>query len=527
MPNPSFYFTLFKKFQVLGHVPAGSQHGGAAGLGGFNLNDPHDVFAGSNKGALLGATPATSPLWAVLNSRAMGNAGFTPVNVGGVNWPTMPAGSPAGWDAFQISAPAPKLVSVFADWINAGKTDDIPDGVIGTMPGPIGGLDSGVALFVCSVAGDNGIRPGTVPANFWATSLIFLVDPLTGDTVNPTTLTASSEYHLAAVIGNRGNTAGGTFASPAGVKVESAAWVMVWNSGMSPAVQLPALSNLDVNASNSIYEVYFAKPGLYDVVGFRLNVQTVFNGLAKAVEDSGMDLGGLTPTEWLVAAQQGAHLCVKVLVRTVDEAWPTMGDTPFTNRRMAQKNLAPFAIDLTITDPDPNIVWKNFVIGDVLQFLSGAARFDDRLGLHRVTIEPALEAEAIRLYLAIPRRSLARRVRQDHLKGLKPAPNVKPPFPEGIVFAVDEKANHVELPALGEEFLGVSLGIEYSVKRLKAGRLGRVSVVQRTAAPKIDREKRCYEIEWMTVGGFTLEIEAHKSDERPGDHKPSTRKTRA
>ena len=79
----SYYFTLFKKFQVINHVPEGTVHG--AGVGGFNLNDPNSVFGSAALGKLLGATtnPADSPLWAVLNSRAMGNRAFTPVTVGG------------------------------------------------------------------------------------------------------------------------------------------------------------------------------------------------------------------------------------------------------------------------------------------------------------------------------------------------------------------------------------------------------------------------------------------------------------
>jgi len=39
--NPSFYFTLFKKFQVLNHVPGGIVHGDAAApTSDFNLTDP-------------------------------------------------------------------------------------------------------------------------------------------------------------------------------------------------------------------------------------------------------------------------------------------------------------------------------------------------------------------------------------------------------------------------------------------------------------------------------------------------------
>jgi hypothetical protein len=47
-------------------------------------------YGASNRGNLLAASnvPSDSPLWAILNSRASGNAGLTPVTVGGVSWPT-------------------------------------------------------------------------------------------------------------------------------------------------------------------------------------------------------------------------------------------------------------------------------------------------------------------------------------------------------------------------------------------------------------------------------------------------------
>ena len=520
MPNPSYYFTLFKKFQVLDHVPSKTIHGGAVPTGGFDLKNPSVVFGSSNRGALLGATttPAASPLWAILNSRSLGNAAFTPVNVGGVSWPTMPPGTPSSWTDFQISAPAPKLVQVFADWIGAGKTNDVPNGVLGTMPPTIAsGLDTGVSLFTCSVAGDNGIRPGTVPPNFWDTSLIFLVDPSTGATVTPANLAATSEYNLTAVIGNRGNTAGGRYLSTPGVKIEAAAWVMVWNTGMSPSVQLPALSNLDVNSNNGVYEVYFLRAGEYEVVGFRLVVQTVFDGLVKAIAASGMNLGGLTPSDWVHA--QGAHLCAKVMVRKDTDSWPLVGDTPFTDRRLAQKNLAPFAVDLAVSSPDPNIIWKNFVVGDVFKFMRLQGKSDDRWGTHKVTIKANLP-DALRLYLAIPKRSFVRWFRQDGIKGFRlvnkgALHGIKAPFPEHVILRLDGKANSIELPALGEEFLAMSLGIEYSVRRLKEGVDGTISVVQQTVIPTVNVKRKCYENEPVTVGGFTFKLDVHDSRRVP------------
>jgi hypothetical protein len=520
MPNPSYYFTLLKKFQVLGHVPEGSAHGSAAGAGGFNLNQPGDVFAGSNHGALLGATnmPADSPLWAILNARAMGAGGFAPVNVGGTNWPAMPPGTPPSWTEFQVAAPAPKLVDVFGAWIAAGKVNDIPTAVIAAMPGAIGGLDAGTVPFVCSMPGDNGVRPGAVPANFWATSLIYLVDPGTGATVTPSQLTAVSEYTLAAVIGNRGNVAGGRFASPAGEKLEAAGWVMVWNSGTSPAVELPALSNLDVNSNAGVYEPYFLKAGAYDVVGFRFNVQSAYNGLVAAIGASGADLGGLTPEEWVHA--QGAHLCVKVLIRRQSEAWPTMGTTPIMDRRIAQKNLAPFAVDVAVTDPDPDITWRNFMAGDPIQFLIGHGDFGDQAGRHRFILQANLPEGAFRLFLAIPERSYKRWITKDTIKGFKPvsaleAEKLKPPFKECVVLAFDGKEGAIEVPPLGREYLAMSLGIQYRVKMLKPGQEGEIVMRQETAVPHIDPKRKTYEIKREVVGGFTFALDIHDSRQIP------------
>lgn len=518
MAIPSYYFTLFKKFQVLSHVPTGTIHGSASPTGGFDLKNPSIVFGSSNRGALLGATknPADSPLWAVLNSRAAGNAEFSPVIVGGVSWPTMPTGVPPAWTDFQASAPAPKLVDVFGSWITAGKINDVPSDVIGTMPPPFDGGDAGVSLFVCSVADDNGIRPGTVPPDFWNSSLIFLVNPANGDIENPTELSASSEYYLTAVVGNRGNAAGGHYMSPSAVRLEASGWVMVWNTGMGPAVQLPALSNLDVNSKNGVYEVYFLRQGRYEIVGFRLNVQTVFDGLVKAIDDSDIDLGGGTAADWIHT--QGAHLCAKVLVRTVNEPWPLVGDTPLTNRRLAQKNLAPFPIDLAVESQDPNIIWTNFVVGDVFRFMRLEGRSDDRWGVHRLTIKTKFKTKmppgVIRLYLAVPKRSFARWFSTNAIKGFKlvderSLDGLKAPFPEHVILMLLEEENSIEIPALGEEFLAMSLGIEYSVKRIESGTQGAISVVQQTAVPKVDVEKKRYKIEQVTVGGFTLNLDVY------------------
>lgn len=520
MPNPSYYFTLFKKFQVINHVPTNTVHGSAAPPGGFDLKDPNAAFGNSPaKGPFLGApgaNPANTPLWAILDAKARG---LSTVVVGANSWRAMPLFVTTAWTDFQVNAPPPKLVDVFANWINAGKVNDVPGGVIGTVPAPIGGtLDQDVSLFVCSVAGDDGTRPGTVPPDFWNSSLIFLVNPANGNIENPPELSASSEYYLTAVVGNRGNAAGGRYLSPPAMKIEAAGWVMVWNTGMSPAVQLPALSNLDVNSTNGVYEVYFLRAREYEVVGFRLNVQTVFDGLVKAIDASGMNLGGLTAAQWVHA--QGAHLCAKVLVRKEGDSWPLVGDTPFTDRRLAQKNIAPFAVDLAVVSPDPNIIWKNFVVGDVFKFMRLPGRSDDRWGVHKLTIKTKLPPGALRLYLAVPKRSFARWFRKNAIKGFKlidekSLHGLKAPFPEHVILMLVGRENSIEIPALREEFLAVSLGVQYSVKRLKEGAQGTMSVVQQTVIPTLDVRRKCYKIEPVTVGGFTLKLDVQDSRRMP------------
>jgi hypothetical protein len=62
-----------------------------------------------------------------------------------------------------------------------------------------------------------------------------------------------------------------------------------------------------VNNTNAIYDSYIMRSTTYDVVGFRRDVQTVFNGIIAALNQAfpGSDgrpgLGGLTPEEWVHA----------------------------------------------------------------------------------------------------------------------------------------------------------------------------------------------------------------------------------
>jgi len=534
----SYYFTLFKKFQVLNHVPEQTVHGNpTTPTGGFHLNDPSSVFGGTNSfPSLLGSAPSNSPLWQILNAAASGQSTVT---IGGYAGPSMPIGAstlgPDSWVAFQING-SPPVVTVFGNWITAGKTKDIPNGVVNPNGGAIlnvpasiaAPLDNGVSLFACSMPNDNGQRPGAVPPNYWATSLIYLVDPNTGNTVTPSTLNAGDEWFLVGVIGNRGNAAAGEYvtgsANPSS-GVESAAVVMVWNTFFGPGVELPALSNLDVTDTNPIYGSYIMRSGAYDVVGFRLNVQNVFNGIIAALlvgAPAGstptsplQSLGGLSAEGWVLA--QPAHLCAKILVRQHGGAFPTVGtDAPLTNAAVAQKNLAPFELSITDTDPNPtNIVWKNFVTGSPYLF-----RLPD-VGVNRLGLVVRAPEDVIQLQIAIPADTFERYFRNGpgRLHGFHEIPPKElceshhgrkaKPFPDAVVLRYLGGEHVIEFPALPEKrFLGMSLGVEYHHRRLKAGPVGEVDVVHRTEMPEVRKGTHSYEIKEEIVGGFTLQLRA-------------------
>jgi hypothetical protein len=530
MSMPSYYFTLFKKLQILGHVADSppSAHGAPGGLLGFNLNDPNSVFGSSASGTLLGASSASSPLWAMLNAGATGAGSVT---IGGTTWFAMPLGAPSSisppsvqqaWNDFQMSTPAPKLVDVLANWIDGppGKVNDIPTGIIGALPPPIDAPpDSGVSPFVCSFAGDQGDpRPDGVPSDYWNTSLIFLVDPSSGNIVTPSTLSGGSEYYVAAVIGNRGQSAGGKYNSSGGATIQAKGIVMVWNTVFSPGVELPALSNLDITSDASLYEPYFLGPGQYDLVGFRLNVNDVFSGIIDALNtdfSAQLAAAGVTAEEWVGA--QGAHLCAKVVVRQGADSFPNVGDTPLTTNKIAQKNLVPFDIPTIVEEPDPNIIWKQFIVGQPFFIRLGQGE-----GRNTLILEENLPREAFQLYIALTGDTFERYFGEGgggELRGFQVVPRRElcesklgeraKPFPGAVVLRYLGGENAIELPALGgEELLGMSLGIEYSVRRLKPGSAGRVTIVHKGLIPRLVAGTCCFEIKQIVAGGFTIEVRA-------------------
>ena len=100
-------------------------------------------------------------------------------------------------------------------------------------------------------------------------------------------------------------------------------------------------------------------------------MQTVFSGIIAAIKDAvnnGLNLGLQSPEDWVLS--QPAHLCAKVVIRgeATGQSFPSFGtDTPDTNRRIAQKNLARFDANIPVST-NPNIIWKNFIVGQPLFF---------------------------------------------------------------------------------------------------------------------------------------------------------------
>lgn len=520
MSNPSFYWTLFKKFQSLGHVAEGTFHGSAGGFAGVGFTDPTALLSMSHNGvALFGTTTATTPLWGVLNAKANGTGSFT---YGGQVWQPMPQGSSAAaaWADFG----GVPLVNAFTDWINAGKPNDFPAFILipngGTVPGA---LDAGGSKpFVCSYATDDG-TVGAVPGDFWATSLIYLVDPMNGNLATPSTLHGSAEYYVAAVIGNRGDAAGGKYAAnPTTVQspqLQAEAWALTFGTGgASPGVQLPSLSNLDINLKDGIYDVYSLKPGKYDICGFRFKVQTVFDGLVAAINDAvahgtfSLPMGVNAQT-WLETPP--SHCCLKVAVRRDDQMWPAYDASPQTERRIAQKNLVVFDVDLAAPSPNPNINWKYFTVGGPLQaLLAHLHPSDPDLGVNELIVHTDVDPQAAKIVLAVPKQTFARWFDQHQVRGYSisyqnQSDKFSVPFLDHVVLTMDQRQNRLLVPFLGEHVLPLAMGVQFDKTRFKDGSVVRVSIEHRSKVPVFNK-RPCYDAAEVVVGGFTVELRFHE-----------------
>jgi len=539
--NPSFYFAIFKRLQGCdGGMADGSSHFDVGNLpelsGGFSLTDPHHlhgmfgtvthVVGGSlppilDGKAVLTATAADSPLYVVLHACMLGQKPFVSNPASFSDWPVMPNyGSVASntvWN--ESNSGGNDLVGALKTWIDGGKPDDTPkpnallrttltqlQASMARFPG-IADFDKPPfvqipVLFVCSKSGDDGRRTGdlgvpaanSAPANYWATSPIYLLDPATG-LQHQGDLKATETYNVAAVIGNCGNWPAGRLAQ-GGTNITVRCDAEVFNSGFGPSFPLPSLSNLDPTGTAPVFEQWGLPPKSYDLVGFRFEVDSVFAGLAKAlakaVTDNSFNLGGFaTPEAWL----KGGHPCVKVYITggetksnlTIHPKWNDVPvpDTPIaTNRHIAQHNLAPFAADVH-ADKKPKPKWKNFIAPQVGRGVT-----------NRLVLEHALRVTDAQFYLAMPKATFEHYVRKGGaIRNLAEVHDVTDkPFPDAVILRETARGGEIVLAAHDKElYLGLSLGIAVAAER--PAPLGEASIIHHAHDGTI-------------AGGFTLNVVA-------------------
>ncbi len=535
--NTSFNYAIFKRFQGAYVAGIGSPDGGhfdnANPTGGFCLlypNHPHGILKTLGSGAppgLAGLTPLAptnvptdSPLYDML-APSFGPPNTIPANVsvGGKMWPVMPAPEPPNsdmatqfdelWIEFNTGNPPP-LLTAFGNWISNGKKDDSPQSGPLTQPGllnnppPTFPNASTALLFVASFPKDDGRRFGDgeaqgvplnhVPDNFWATSQIFLYDE-TGIYQTPSFLNAGAEYYVSALIGNssaKGIAGRAVFkTNPMHVLCDA----QCFNTFLSPGVPLPSLGNFDPADSNPIYDQYIMTSKSYDVAAFRFDVSKVFSALAAALQ--GVNLGGMTPAEWLKAG----HPCVKVRVVSGEQPnfFPPMGNAPLTldsnpriDRHIAQRNLAPFNMALmAIKKP----IWTNFIVAQAAQGSNGL-----------MLQHPGWPDDAVHFYLAIPRAPFDRYVAPAGHRGFELVREGLPkPFPDAVILrqttpgarlvVADHDPGDARHRHGPDRFFGMAIGVEGDPARLRDLRLGDIEVVHiahdRAGADDI-------------VGGFSL-----------------------
>jgi hypothetical protein len=533
----SFNHAIFKRFQGAYVAGIGSPDGGhfdpANPYGGFSLlypSHPHGILKTLGGGAppgLAGLTPLAptnnptdSPLYNMFVP-SFGPPNTIPANVsvGGKMWPVMPAPEPPMsdtatqfdemWIEFNTGNPPP-LLTAFGNWISNGKKDDSPQSGPLTQPGllnnppPTFPSASTALLFVASFAKDDGRRFGDgeaqgvtldhVPANFWATSQIFLYDE-TGIYQTPSFLNAGAEYYVSALIGNSSATgiAGRAVfkTNPMHVLCDA----QCFNTFLSPGVPLPSLGNFDPADGNPIYDQFIMRSKSYEVAAFRFDVSKVFAALAAALQ--GVNLGGMTPAEWLKAG----HPCVKVRVTSGEQPnfFPPMGNVPLTlesnpryDRHIAQRNLAPFNMALmAIKKP----IWTNFIVAQAAQGSNGL-----------MLQHPGWPDDAVRFHLAIPRAPFDRYIAPAGHRGFELVREGLPkPFPDAVILrqttpgarlvVADHDPGDARHRHGRERFFGMALGIEADPARLHGHRLGDIEMVH-SAHDGAGRQE--------IVGGFTL-----------------------
>ena len=355
------------------------------------------------------------------------------------------------------------------------------------------GIGAAPRLFVASLMGDDGRRPGDpnafralpdpgpadyVPANFWATSQIFLTEE-TGRIVQPALLKPGETYCLAAIVGNGGDAgAGRAVAGQRPIEVRCEA--LAFSTCIAPATPLPPLLNPDSLHADPVHELPHLDKQSRDVAGFHLDVDKVHAALAAALGDADIDLGGLTPQEWL----KDSPPSLKVAVSGGEGAPLAPGSTPRLDCRIARRNLAPLELSQT---GGRQIVWRNFVVAQV------------GTGANQISLQHELPGEAFRLYLAIPGHAYQRHVAGGGtLVGFERVRTVAAkPIAEPILLRQSKPGAYLQVAAHEtERFLGLSLGLEWIPRHPASwSRLSDISVVHSAADGSV-------------VGGFTLQLRA-------------------
>jgi hypothetical protein len=516
MPSiTSFWYAIYKRLWAVGARGDAHVSTEIVSDGNFSLESTHPaagngIFGTTDFGnplALGDFTAAHNPLWVILNATIPAPSPallpplyLLPVLPSNAMWPAMPypgSGPYPDWIAWNAGAQPFRLIDRLQNWIEADKQiDDTPkgahlgDGYIKAPP-PAFPLktdpkESAQILFIPSFDADNGVRPGTVPANYWNTSMIFVTGTDGQDQGLPV-FQKGSEHYIAAIIANSGNLftgfrEGGNLPT---VTVNCDAYV--FGTFLSPGTPLPALTNLDPADTNKDYEQFILGPLKRDVVGFRFNVDTVYGKLIALMEALDPQLYGNGKADlWLKAG----HACVKVWLTGGEfpgvhnnngTDWCDGTQLPSANRKIAQRNLAAFAPTVTgMKKPQ----WHYFVMSQAFA------------GTNALAVKAAqLPDDVVRYYMAVPVAVYERYVAKggSH-RGFETVTDVPKPFPEAVILRQTVAGARLEFADhRREEFFGLALGVEI----LRETRMSDIDMVHTAQDGRV-------------VGGFTLRPEVER-----------------
>jgi hypothetical protein len=415
--------------------------------------------------------PANNPLYALLK-RSLDPSPPASLVVNGQTWPVMPfpfnnsIANYTYWLACNDPANPPRLIDALSDWIALNhKPDDTPHSLqggahldfafVGTAPPafPVKPKENAQILFVASFPQDDGQRPGSVPAHYWDSSLVYVTDPLGNDLGLPV-FKAGGQHTIAAVIGNSSPNlnAGSLFGGPPLTVICNA---YAFSTFLSPGTPLPALCHLDATNPDPTYQQPFLQPLSRAVAGFRFDVDTVFKGLTDAMNAKNytpQQLGGLNVDGWLKAS--GAHACVKVLIEGGEMAnaynmngRPTDNALPSQDRHIAQRNLAGFDMGVIAMK---KIMWQPFMMSQ-----AGA-------GANALAIKHGWPVDAVRFYVAVPTQMWERYCAKANHRGFEVVHDAGPkPLPDSVILRETAAGGRLEiLDHAREPQFGMALGVE-------------------------------------------------------------------